>query len=82
METAYPFTLEDNDATGNVIGSGQLVPGYPATPQGQAANFRDVMSIVLAVPNGRGLSVSYWDATWTAVTGNGWSPRNPLSGNA
>ena len=83
VETAYPFTLGSDDNTGNVIGvASQLVPGYPATPAGQVANFRDVMSIVRAVPNGRGLGVFYWDATWTAVAGNGWSPRNPNSGNA
>ena len=39
------------------------------------------MSIVRAVPGGRGLGVFYWDATWTAVPGNGWSPRDPTSGN-
>jgi arabinogalactan endo-1,4-beta-galactosidase len=83
VETAYPFTLANNDGTGNSIGlASQLVPGYPATPAGQAANFRDVMAIVRAVPNGSGLGVFYWDATWTAVPGNGWSPRNPASGNA
>ena len=83
VETAYPFTLANDDNTTNVIWDpSQLVPGYPATPAGQAANFRDVMSIVRAVPNGRGLGVFYWDATWTAVAGNGWSPRNPASGNA
>ena len=56
VETAYPFTLADDDGWPNIIGlPGQLVAGYPATPEGQAANFRDVMSIVRAVPNGRGL---------------------------
>lgn len=83
VETAYAFTLEDDDNFGNVIGDASLlVPGYPATPAGQAANFRDVMSIVRAVPNGRGLGVFYWDPTWTGVVGNGWSPRDPTSGNA
>jgi arabinogalactan endo-1,4-beta-galactosidase len=43
---------------------------------------RDVMSIVRAVPNGRGLGVFYWDATWTGVLGNGWDPADPSSGNA
>ena len=28
------------------------------------------------------LGVLYWDATWTAVTGNGWDPTDPQSGNA
>jgi arabinogalactan endo-1,4-beta-galactosidase len=83
VETAYPFTLEGDDDHPNIIGlPEQLVAGYPATPEGQARNFRDVMSIVRAVPGGRGLGVFYWDATWTAVPGNGWDPTDPNSGNA
>ncbi len=82
METAYPFTVAPGDATANNVDASLLIPGYPATPAGQAANLRDIMSIVRAVPNGRGLGVFYWDATWTAVPGNGWSPRDPNSGNA
>jgi arabinogalactan endo-1,4-beta-galactosidase len=83
VETAYPFTLDGEDATPNLIGlSDQLVPGYPATPEGQARYFRDVLSIVRAVPNGRGLGAFYWDATWIAVPGNGWDPSDPTSGNS
>jgi arabinogalactan endo-1,4-beta-galactosidase len=82
-ETAYPFVLADDDGWPNLIGSPvQLVPGYPATPEGQARNFRDVLSIVRAVPNGRGVGAFYWDATWTGVPGNGWDPTDPTSGNA
>jgi len=82
-ETAYPFTLADADGWPNIIGlPEQLVAGYPATPAGQAANFRDVLSIVRAVPNGRGLGAFYWDATWIAVDGNGWDPTDPSSGDA
>jgi arabinogalactan endo-1,4-beta-galactosidase len=82
-ETAYPFTLDFNDFHPNTIGlTDQLVAGYPATPEGQAANLRDVLSIVRAVPNGRGLGVFYWDATWTAVPGNGWDPTDSASGNS
>lgn len=83
VETGYPFTLEDDDGWPNLIGTpGQLVSGYPATPDGQASLVRDVLSVVRAVPNGRGLGVFYWDATWTAVPGNGWDPADPTSGNA
>jgi len=82
-ETAYPFVLADADGWGNIIGlPNQLVAGYPATPAGQASNQRDVLSIVRAVPGGRGLGAFYWDATWTGVIGNGWDPTNPASGNA
>lgn len=83
VETAYPFTLADDDGWENIINlESELAAGYPATPQGQAAMLRDVLSIVRAVPNGHGLGVFYWDATWTGVPGNGWDPTDPTSGNA
>ena len=41
-----------------------------------------MLSIVRAVPNGRGLGAFYWDATWTAVPGNGWDPNDASSGNS
>jgi arabinogalactan endo-1,4-beta-galactosidase len=83
VETAYPFTLADDDGWENIIDlESELTAGYLATPGGQAAMLRDVMSIVRAVPNGRGLGIFYWDATWTGVPGNGWDPADPSSGNA
>ncbi len=82
-ETAYPFTLANNDSLTNNIATGsQLVAGYPATQAGQAANFRDVLNVVEAVPNNRGLGAFYWEPTWTAVAGNGWDPTDPASGDA
>ena len=36
---------------------------------------RDVMSIERAVPNGRGLGVFYWDASWTGVPGDEFIQR-------
>ncbi|WND39169.1 arabinogalactan endo-1,4-beta-galactosidase [Streptomyces sp. BB1-1-1] len=81
-ETAYPFRLDSEDAHENIIDvAGELVPGYPATPAGQTAWMNTVADIVAAVPNGRGLGVFYWEATWTAVDGNGWDPTDPSSGN-
>ncbi|GAA2956008.1 arabinogalactan endo-beta-1,4-galactanase [Kitasatospora cinereorecta] len=82
-ETAYAHTLADDDGLeNNVATAGQLVSGYPATPAGQAANLRDVMNVVEAVPDGRGLGAVYWEPAWTAVTGSGWDPADPSSGNA
>ncbi len=83
-ETAYPFTTADADGTPNSVPDQYtpLVSGYDATPAGQAAMFRDVLSLVRAIPDGHGLGAFYWDATWTAVPGNGWAPNNPASGNA
>ncbi len=60
-ETAYPFRLDSDDSLVNQIDTtGELVSGYPATTAGQSAWLRDVMNVVEAVPNGRGLGVFYW----------------------
>ena len=80
VETAYPFTIKNDDAMENIIDI-QAIDGYPATPDGQARMLADIMTIIRAVPNGRGLGFFWWDATWTAVPGNGWDPAHNISGN-
>jgi arabinogalactan endo-1,4-beta-galactosidase len=82
VETAYAFTDQEDDFLANIAAPDMATPGYPFTPEGQQAMLRDIMSIVRAVQNGRGLGVFYWDATWTAVAGNGWDSTDPGSGNA
>ena len=82
VETAYAFTDQENDFLENIANSSMVIPGYPYTPEGQRAMLRDVMAVVRAVPNGRGLGVFWWEATWTAVPGNGWDSTEPDSGNA
>ncbi len=80
VETAYPFAGIDPENYGDLIHFEEY-PGYPFTPEGQARMLADVMSIVRAVPHGRGLGVMWWDATWTNVPGNGWDPFDPTSPN-
>jgi arabinogalactan endo-1,4-beta-galactosidase len=80
VETAYAFTADDNDNYENIIRVEEQ-PGYLFTPEGQARMLADVMATLRAVPNARGLGVMWWDATWTAVPGNGWDPSDPSSGN-
>jgi arabinogalactan endo-1,4-beta-galactosidase len=82
VETAYAFTDQEDDNLSNIANTDLAIPGYPYTPEGQRTMVRDIMSIVRAVPNGRGLGIFYWDATWTAVPGNGWDSTDPASGNA
>ena len=82
VETAYAFSDRDNDNYPNIVDQKLAVPNYPLTPEGQRDMLRDIMSIVRAVDNGRGRGVFYWDATWTAVDGNGWDNTNPSAGNA
>jgi arabinogalactan endo-1,4-beta-galactosidase len=81
VETAYPFTRENNDHLGNIITS-QLTPYYTASPEGQHKMLADILTLLRTVPGGRGLGFFWWDATWTAVPGNGWDPAVESSGNA
>ena len=82
VETAYGFTTAQDDGEPNIFNpSLAQAGGFPATPQGQADALRAVFNVVKSVPNGRGLGVFYWEPTWTAVTGNGWDPDAPSSGN-
>ena len=82
-ETAYPWTMTSGDSlTPSFDTSSELDPGYAASATGQMENFRDVLSIVQAVPNGLGLGAFYWEPTWTVVSGNGWDPTNSASQDA
>ena len=80
VETAYAFTSDNGDNYENIITS-QKKPGYPFSPEDQAQMLADTMTIVRAIPNGHGLGIVWWDATWTAVKGNGWDPAHASSGN-
>ena len=85
LETSYPWTLQDDPATpyeNSIDLPSELAKGYPATPAGQAANFRAVQDAVVSAPGGRGLGAVYWEPAWTSVAGAGWDPADPGSGNA
>ncbi|MBK9291797.1 MAG: glycosyl hydrolase 53 family protein [Bacteroidetes bacterium] len=66
-ETAYPFSLQWNDNTHNVIGQPeQLLPGYPATPQGQ----RDFVCRIRQLAEEAGATgFCYWGAEWVSYKG-------------
>ncbi|MGC9150282.1 MAG: glycoside hydrolase family 53 protein [Microbacter sp.] len=76
-ETAYPFTLSWNDETPNVVGeASQLVPGYPASPQGQLDFMVKIKDISTSFAAGAGFC--YWGAADiafkgpTATNGSNW----------
>jgi arabinogalactan endo-1,4-beta-galactosidase len=82
VETAYPYTLADQDGFANIIGQqDQLVAGYPATVEGQADWLRDLMSVVADAPEGLGKGVFYWEPAWLGLPGCGWDPQDPTTGN-
>ncbi|MGH1362947.1 MAG: glycosyl hydrolase 53 family protein [Calditrichia bacterium] len=75
VETAYPWTLNFGDNTGNIVGlNSQLLNGYPASVNGQRWFVRDVMNIVRNLPNNRGTGVFYWEAAWISAPqfGSAW----------
>jgi arabinogalactan endo-1,4-beta-galactosidase len=68
LETAYPWTLQGADGTGNLVGSpGQLHPGYPATVDGQADFLHDLTAIVRNARNQKGTGVFYWAPEYISV---------------
>ncbi|MEU5985132.1 glycosyl hydrolase 53 family protein [Streptomyces sp. NPDC047434] len=79
VETGYPHAPGDGRFLGHPVATpAEPVAGYPATPAGQAAHLRDVMSVVEAVPGGRGLGVVYWEPAWTALASS-TDPAGPAS---
>jgi len=68
-ETSYPFTLDGNDQTNNVMGSNSqiLYPDFTASLNGQKEFLTEIKSIVKSIPNGIGLA--YWGAEWVAYDG-------------
>ncbi len=67
-ETAYPFSLGYADKTQNFIGqSDQILPAYPATPEGQEAFLRKIRTLVAQTTSGMGFC--YWAPDWVAFKG-------------
>ena len=66
--TSYPFTLSWNDYTNNILDlSSQLIPDYPATPDGQL-NFSKKIRFTIE-QNSRGISFCYWGGEYIAFKG-------------
>ncbi len=83
VETAYAYTLANQDGYGNIIGrEDQLIDGYPATVEGQSAWLRDLMQVVKDAPGDLAKGVFYWEPAWLGLKGCGWNPADPQSGNA
>lgn len=82
-ETAYPFTLDWNDWTNNIVGlNDQLIlPKYPATPQGQKDFITDIKNIVLDEVE-KGIGFCYWGAELIAWKGNQANDASPWENQA
>ncbi len=70
VETAYAWTTEDGDGAGNVFISGdEETGGYAATVEGQYEFMNDLESIILNVPDDKGIGFFYWEPEWVPVDG-------------
>jgi arabinogalactan endo-1,4-beta-galactosidase len=64
VETGYPFTLEGADTANNLLGTDALVPGYPATPEGQRRFMVDLTQLTV---DAGGIGVVYWEPNWVST---------------
>ena len=64
VETGYPFTLEGADTAKNLLGEDALVPGYPATPEGQRKFMVDLTQLTV---DAGGIGVVYWEPNWVST---------------
>ena len=74
-ETSYCYTSEDGDGSGNsLVGTDDIVKGYPATVQSQATMVRDVCA---AANEAELEGVFYWEGTWIPV-GSATADNSPI----
>ena len=65
-ETAYPFTLQWNDNTNNIVGlENQLLENYEASEEGQLSFLNDLITLV--DENDHGLGICYWAPDWIST---------------
>jgi arabinogalactan endo-1,4-beta-galactosidase len=81
-ETAYPFTLDWNDWTNNIVGSDNqlILPEFPATPDGQKNFIKQIKKLTAEVENGMGFC--YWGAELIAWKGNQSTDASPWENQA
>ncbi|WP_054971188.1 glycosyl hydrolase 53 family protein [Alicyclobacillus ferrooxydans] len=73
-ETSDGWTLAQGDKTINTFNQDLAYKaGYTPTPQGQAAEIRDVINNVANVPDNMGLGMFYWGADWLPGDSTGWT---------
>lgn len=69
-ETAYPFTLQWNDWTNNIVGLNEqlILPEYPASPEGQRKFVEQIRKI--STEGNNGIGFCYWGAELISWKGN------------
>jgi arabinogalactan endo-1,4-beta-galactosidase len=65
METAYPWTSGDADSYSDTFNASKLVPGYPASVDGQ---YNYLITLTQKIIDGGGKGIFYWEPAW--ITSN------------
>ena len=81
-ETAYPFTLNWNDWTNNIVGLNEqlILPEYPATVEGQRKFIKDIKAITQELD--KGIGFCYWGAELIAWQGHQATDASPWENQA
>ena len=81
-ETSYPFTLQWNDWTNNIVGLDEqlILPEYPATIDGQKKFIKKIKEITKQVD--KGIGFCYWGAELIAWKGNESQNASPWENQA
>lgn len=81
-ETAYPFTLEWNDFTNNIVGSEDqlILPDFPPTKEGQRAFIQAIRELSGRVESGIGFC--YWGAELISWKGPEATDASPWENQA
>lgn len=71
VETAYPFTLQWNDFTNNLVGlESQLIDGIAASPEGQVVFIEQVKAEIKLLTNEKVVGYCWWAPDWVAFRGS------------
>ncbi|MEN0002520.1 MAG: glycosyl hydrolase 53 family protein [Bacteroidota bacterium] len=65
VETAYPFTLNNKDNAGNILGQDAAIPGYEISPQGQ---YDYLKMLEEKIEEGGGSGLIYWEPAWVSTS--------------
>jgi len=81
-ETAYPFTLQWNDFTNNIVGLEEqlILPDYPATPQGQKDYLAKMKEIIVSTNTSIGFC--YWEGAFVSFQDSNATNGSPWENQA
>ena len=80
VETQYGWTLDNGDRENNFLWTPDLLlAGYPATPNGQLGFASDLLSVLAAVPNGRGSGSSTGSRSGSRASAGSRARARPMT---